>query len=277
MTRRFWTASLAGALSVGAWSAFAPVFAPAFADDPLPSAESILDRYVQVTGGKQAYENRKSEIATGTLEYAAQGVKGTITRYEAEPDKYFAVLDIPGIGKIEMGVTGGVAWENSAILGPRIKDGEEKRQAIREATMNATLNWRKLFPKVENVGIETVDGQECYKVVQTPAEGNPETTYFQKKSGLAVKTTIVAASQMGDVPVEVMVANYKNFGGVLAPAKVTQKAASQEFTITLDKVEVNVDIPVNRFALPPEVRALVDKSANKSPDKSTDKSKAAGK
>jgi len=24
--------------------------------DPLPSAESILDRYVQVTGGKQAYE-----------------------------------------------------------------------------------------------------------------------------------------------------------------------------------------------------------------------------
>ena len=31
--------------------------------DPLPSAESVLDRYVQVTGGKQAYQKRKSEAA----------------------------------------------------------------------------------------------------------------------------------------------------------------------------------------------------------------------
>ena len=41
--------------------------AAAFGADPLPSAESVLDRYVQVTGGKQAYEKRKTEIAHGTL------------------------------------------------------------------------------------------------------------------------------------------------------------------------------------------------------------------
>jgi len=54
-----------------------------FAADPLPSAESVLDRYVQVTGGKQAYAKRKSEIAHGTLVYTALGIKGTITRYAA--------------------------------------------------------------------------------------------------------------------------------------------------------------------------------------------------
>ena len=75
--------------------------------------------------------------------------------------------------------------------------------------------------------METVDGQECYKVVLTPAEGKPETMYFQKKSGLAVKTTTVAVSPMGEIPVEVLVANYKNFDGVLAPAKTTQKAAGR--------------------------------------------------
>ena len=48
-----------------------------FAADPLPSAESILDRYVQVTGGKQAYDKRKTEIAHGTVEYAALGIKGS--------------------------------------------------------------------------------------------------------------------------------------------------------------------------------------------------------
>jgi hypothetical protein len=147
--------------------------------DPLPSAESVLDRYVQVTGGKQAYEKRKTEIAHGTVEYAAIGVKGSLTRYAAEPDKYYASLDIEGLGKVETGVTGAIAWENSAILGPRVKTGVERAEAIREGNMNSTVNWRKLYPKVENAGIETVDGEQCYKVVMTPAEGRPMIGYYK--------------------------------------------------------------------------------------------------
>ena len=208
MNRRRLMTALAGVLLPG-------TLAPAFAADALPSAESVLDRYVEVTGGKPAYERRKSEIAHGTLEYPAQGVKGAITRWETDSDNYYATLDIPGIGKIEMGVTDGVAWENSAVMGPRVKKDQEKEQAIREASMNATLNWRKLFPKVELAGSEVVNGEECYKVVMTPATGHAEIMYFQKKSGLAVKTTTVASSPMGEIPVEVLVSDYKNFGGVL--------------------------------------------------------------
>ena len=72
--------------------------AAGFSADPLPSAESVLDRYVQVTGGRQAYEKRKTEISHGTLEYTSLGIKGSITRYAAEPDKYYAALDIEGLG-----------------------------------------------------------------------------------------------------------------------------------------------------------------------------------
>ena len=57
------------------------------ADDTLPKAETILDRYIEVTGGKAAYEKRKTEIATGTFEMAAMGVKGTITHYAASPTR----------------------------------------------------------------------------------------------------------------------------------------------------------------------------------------------
>ena len=31
-----------------------------------------------------------------------------------------------------MGVNGPIAWENSAILGPRVKTGVERAEAIRE-------------------------------------------------------------------------------------------------------------------------------------------------
>jgi len=231
--------------------------------DPLPSAESILDRYVQVTGGKQAYEKRKTEIAHGTVDFPALGIKGSMTRYAAQPDKYYYSVDIAAIGKMETGVNGPIAWENSAILGPRVKSGVERAEAIREGNMNATVNWRKLYPKTENAGIELIDGEECYKVIMTPDEGQPVIGYYQKKSGLQVKLSTVASTQMGDIPVEMIASDYKNFGGILEPAKVTQKAGPQEFTMTLDRVEVNPVIPAQTFALPAEVRALVDKAAAK--------------
>lgn len=234
-----------------------------FAADPLPSAESILDRYVQVTGGKQAYEKRRTEIAHGTVELPSLGIKGSMTRYAAQPDKYYYTVDIAAIGKMETGVNGPVAWENSAILGPRLKSGVERAEAIREGNMNATVNWRKLYPKVENQGIETIDGEECYKVVMTPAEGQPVIGYYQKKSGLQVKLTTVASTQMGDIPVEMIASDYRDFGGILEPAKVVQKAGPQEFTMTLDRVEVNPAIPPETFALPDEVRKLVDKAEAK--------------
>jgi hypothetical protein len=223
-----------------------------------PSAESILDRYVQVTGGKQAYAKRKAEIAHSTVGCFPR-IKGTMTRYAAEPDKYYTSMDIEA-REVEMGINGQVAWENSALLGPRVKTGIERAEAIREGTMNSTANWRKLYPKVVTQGIEMVDGEECYKVVMTPAEGQPMVGYYQKKSGLQVKLTSVASTQMGDIPVELIASEYKDFGGILEPAKVTQKTGPQEFSITLDSVEVNPAIPPGRFDLPPDVRKLVDKA-----------------
>jgi hypothetical protein len=250
MNRRVFLVFLAGA-------------AAGLAADPLPSAASILDRYVQVTGGRQAYEKRKTEISHGTLEYTAIGIRGSVTRYAAEPDKYYAILDIEGLGKIEMGVSGGVAWESTDLLGPRLKTGVERAEAIREGNLNSTVNWRKLYPKVENAGIEIIDGEECYKVVMTAAEGQPIIGYYQKKSGLQVKISTVATTQLGEIPVDLIASDYKNFGGILEPAKVTQKTGPQEFTITLDSVEVNPAIPPEKFALPDEVRKLVDKAAAK--------------
>jgi hypothetical protein len=237
--------------------------ATGFAASPLPSAESILDRYVQVTGGKQAYEKRKSEIAHGMVEFPALGIKGSVTRYAAQPDKYYYIVDIAAIGKMETGVNGSIAWENSAILGPRLKSGGELAEALREGNMNATVNWRKLYPKVENQGIELIDGEECFKVVMTPVEGQPVIGYYQKKSGLQVKLTTISTTQMGDIPVEMIASDYKNFGGILEPSKVTQKAGPQEFTMTLERVEVNPAIPPQTFALPDEVRKLVEKAEAK--------------
>ena len=152
------------------------------ADDALPKAETILDRFIEVTGGKAAYEKRKTEIATGTLELTAQGVKGCHHPLLGRPgQELFVARYRRRRARSNRAARRRVAWEKSAMTGPHLKSGEEKAQALREATFNAQLNWRKLYSKAETTGVETIDGEECYKVVLTPETGRPETTYYPEE------------------------------------------------------------------------------------------------
>jgi hypothetical protein len=93
----------------------------------------------------------------------------------------------------------------------------------------------------------------------TPNEGKPETRYFDKKSNLLVKLTMQLPSPMGEVPTETLLSDYKEQNGVTAPRKVHQKALGQEFLITINQVEYNVDMPKDRFDLPAEIKALAAK------------------
>lgn len=231
----------------------------ASADDALPKADTILDRFIEVTGGKAAYLKHHSEIMTGTMEVVGRGVKGTMTTYAAEPDKFYAVIELEGLGKSEQGSADGIVWEKSSVQGPRIKDGVEKAEGLEEATFNAPVYWRKMYSKAETAGLETVDGEECYKVVLTTNAGKPVTEYFSKKSGLVVKRSRTAVTQMGEIPVEFAVADYKDFGGVLSPTKMTQKFAGAEILFTIQSVKTNAEIPPDRFALPDDVKALLKK------------------
>ena len=162
----------------------------------LPDAATILDRYVEVTGGHAAYEMHRTEILTGVIEFPAQGLKGKLARYVA-PDQEYSSVDLEGIGSIEAGISGGVAWEKSVLLGPRIKEGEEKDQAIRDAYFDAPIYWRQIYSKASTAGIKNINGEDCYEVVLTPATGKPERQFYSQKTGLLVRTTAVAAQPDG--------------------------------------------------------------------------------
>jgi len=230
------------------------------ADDTLPKADTILDHFVEVTGGKAAFEKHHTEIVHGNLEFVGRGLKGTIAIYQAVPNKNRAVIELEGIGKIESGSDGEVAWENNAMQGPRVKQGVERADAFRDATFNAALYWRKLYTKAETTGVETVGGHECYKVVLTPLEGNPTAHFYDKKSGFLIKTAAKRVTQMGEIEAETLVDDYRPEGDIVTAHKLTNKFAGQEIQITVEKVEFNAEIGKDRFDMPDEVKALQKKA-----------------
>lgn len=229
----------------------------AMAADDLPKAETILDKSVEVTGGKAAYQKIHSEIETGTM--TISGMSGTATTYKAEPDKTVTEIVFQGLGAMKEGSNGKVAWSNSAMQGPRVKDGEEKEVALLMAKFDGESNWRNLFTKVETVGIESVNGKDCYKLMLTPKAGKPMTRFYDKESGLLLKSIMTATTAMGEITVESTFEDYRKEGDILTAHKVGNKAMGQQFSITIDKVQYNAEIPASKFDLPDEVQALLSK------------------
>jgi hypothetical protein len=244
-------------IAVGAALAFS--LALAHAADDLPKAETILDKYVEVTGGKAAYQKLHTEITKGTMEMTAMGLKGTVTSYRAEPDKSYTEIELGAVGKMREGSDGKVFWSLSSMMGPHVKEGPEKAQAVIMGKMNAELNWRDLFTKAETTGVDTVDGKECYKVVLTPAEGAPVTECYDKQSNLMVKVTMTAQGPMGELAMDMFASDYRKEGDILMPHKMKQSVAGQQMTFTVDTVTLNPDIPKDKFDLPDEIKALVNK------------------
>ncbi|MGI8991232.1 MAG: DUF620 domain-containing protein [Bryobacteraceae bacterium] len=236
------------------------VFATAIhAEDALPKGESVLDKYIEATGGRAAYAKLHNSITKGTMEIVSQGIKGALTVYAAEPSKMYSIFEISGVGKFEEGSDGKVAWSLSAMQGARVKDGEERALALRSGNFNPQTKWKESYKSAECVGVETVDGKVCYKVAMTPLEGKPETHYFEKDSGLMVRQTGTLKTPMGEVPVDATIGDYRPESGVLMPHSLNQSVAGQQLKLTFTSVAFNTDISKDRFDLPPEIKALLAK------------------
>jgi hypothetical protein len=237
------------------------------ADAALPKAEAVFDRFIEVTGGKAAYEKLKNRVITATLEMPAMNLKMKMTSYQAgSPDRMYVLTEVPNMGSNEQGFNGEVAWDKSAMMGARIKEGGERAMFMRQATFNPELNWKKLYKEMKTLGIEDVEGKPAIKVEMTSHDGKTDVSFYDKESGLLVKLLTTFSGPAGDMQVESMVTDYKVVDGLKLAHKMKQKIGMQEVVSVFEKIEHNVDIPANKFDLPAEIKELLSKKGGAKPE-----------
>jgi hypothetical protein len=225
-----------------------PTRAQAPAD--LPKAETVLDQYIEATGGKAAYEKIKNRTSSGTIEIAGANIKGTINVTEAAPNRILVVTELGPIGKTTQGTDGKSAWTLSTFVGDRLLEGEEKDAVLLSAEFHKEVHWKEVYKKAECTGIEDVDGKPAYKVVLTPKTGKPIAQFFDKTSHLQVKEVMTQKSPMGEIDLETYYSDYKKVDGILMPFTLTQKVAGQQIEIKLTEIKQNVDLPADTFKRP---------------------------
>ncbi|HEX5042725.1 MAG TPA: hypothetical protein VFV75_07450 [Candidatus Polarisedimenticolaceae bacterium] len=246
------------------WSLSAPQAATP-APAPLPPAKQILDRYVEVTGGRAAYEKAKHRTLTGTFELKGMGMKGSLLLQQSAPDKMRTQIELPGVGTIVKGTDGVSAWEVNAVTGPRLLEGAEKAEALLEAAFDADLHPERTYSRMETVRVESLDGKPAYVVELTPRSGGaPRVSYYDKESGRLLKFTATASTAMGEVRAESTLDDYRPEGGILVPHRVTLAAMGMEQVLTFETISTE-PVAASVYAMPAEVKALEKPAAAETP------------
>ncbi len=232
------------------------------AGDKTPDAESILEKYIEVIGGRDALKKVNTKVTETTMIQAGKKNEIKTTTFMARPDKVYAVSEFQAMGmtaKSEAGTDGNVVWE-MLPLKKRVLDGVEKERRLMDYAFDGALaDWKKFYKEIKVIGEEAVDGKPCFKVAMTPMdqEGSDMVYYFDKNTYLLEKVSREVIVMGETKKAELYFSDYKKAEALLIPYTVKRVGEDgKEFIITINSIKTNVDIPDSKFQLPEKIQKI---------------------
>ena len=217
----------------------------------LAAAHAIIDKFIEASGGKEALEKIKTRKMTAVMNMTAQGISAEMTTHQKKPNKMMVMVSIPGVMESKQIFDGKKAWSTDSIQGDRMLEGAELTQLAREADIARELRLKKLYPKMEVLPDEAVDGKSCKVIKATSTTGEEETWYFDAKSGLLnALSQSVATGPGGKMNMKMKMSDYKKIDGVQFPFKTVAVNPAMTMEIIIKEVEHNMTLPDSMFKIP---------------------------
>ncbi len=234
-----------------------PKFAAVAFEGAKPSAQELLARHIAVTGGEKAWQAKTMISSKGAIEIPAAGLKGAMDMQAMAPDSIAMVMDIPGMGQSRTGFDGTTGWSIDPMRGPSIMDAKQISDLKRDGNFRRDLELMHNAGNAEVLGLVEFETRPCWQVkIATSVPGaTPSNNFYDKETGLMAGMTLMAATPMGEIPVTLLTAEYKDFGDVKLPVRTTTKVMGQMQVMTIDSVTWE-GVSAKAFELPPEIAAM---------------------
>ena len=216
----------------------------------LPSADQVIDKYVQAIGGKAAFEKLTSRVCKGTLEMEQLPGPAAEEIYLKAPNKQYMVTDLSSYGQARRGFNGVVGWEDNPQNGMRDITGPELAAMKRDADFYMPIKLRELYPIMAVKGKESVNGHDTYVVEATASDGAAETMYFDAGSGLLVRTVREAEGPNGNATMDITLDDYREVDGIKLAFVMHFSLGDFNFVIKLSEVKHNLPIDDAKFDKP---------------------------
>ena len=230
----------------------------------LPEAKDVIAKAVKATGGADNLKAIKSRTMKGKMYIKQAGISGDLNTVTGADGKFFAEIKLGGIGQELMGGDGETYWSKSAFTGVRVIEGSERAQYEEENDFTAVLHPEKYYKSMKVTGVEKVGEEDCFRVEKIKIDGDKKTDFYSVETGLLRKSLVPAVTPLGKINVEALFDDYRKVGEFTLSFKSTQKLpGNMTQEVTLEEIELDVEIPEEMFALPEEIQKLKAKQAEK--------------
>jgi len=218
-----------------------------------PSADQVLDKYLQALGGAQRVASFTSFVAKGSYLGFDDAEKRTLEMAAKAPAQRTTVIRSPA-GVTTTTFDGRAAW----IAGPETERPLPLMSVTGQELDGVKLETELLFPSrikqaLSNwrVGARVViNDREVQPVQGATAQGGTATLCFDVESGLLVRLVRFTESPVGRVVTQTDYSDYRDVSGIKMPFRWTVAWLDGRSTFELTEVQPNVPVDAARFAKP---------------------------
>lgn len=213
----------------------------------LPSADQLVQKYVQALGGATPIEKLSSRHEKGTMNLFGREVGVEI--FDKSPDKRISITHLPD-GDSLTALDGREGWLSAPHRPVREMPAGEAEGARVDADLQMPLHLQQAFGDLKPARPEKIGDHETYQLTGERGGRPTGRLYFDQQSGLLVRMIRYSDSPLGLNPLRIDYDDYRLVDGVQVPFRWTVARPAGQFTIQASSVEQNIPIDDSKFAKP---------------------------
>ena len=218
------------------------------AKDALPEGRALLAKFRALSVLDPKAASIRNAIVTSTYAVDAQGISGTIVIAYARPGKVCSIAEMKDIGRIEQCYDGKIGWESNPLSGSRrLSDAEISQLQDSDDNVLTVTEIESRYRKAETLARTTFAGKDAYEVRLVTTSGQESTAYFDAATGLLIGSKATVASELGSIPAEITLSDYKAFGPLRLPATSSQSLMGGVVKATSSIVSIEYDVAPDRL------------------------------
>ena len=241
----------------------------------LPAPSSILDKYIEASGGAQRLAGLTSFVAKGTsVGFGGFGGGGDVEIDAKVPDQRATIILFKaetGRGDQIRSYNGRTGWVRTPlnVLGEFQLSGGDLDGARFDAQLSFPGQIKQILTNLKTgppTSIMDLPGpssqtslqqdlalgqsHECDVVQGTGPRGLLVTLYFDRQNGLLLRELRYGNSPIGRVPTQIDYGNYRDVNGIKLPFRITYAWLDGRDSIELTDIKTNVPIDEAKFGRP---------------------------
>jgi hypothetical protein len=217
------------------------------AEKPLPGAEEILLKFVNATGGREAWSKFTTRWLKGIYQTEDAETFAAIEVFSKSPNKAFTKITFPNGLTIREVCDGKSAWLEDPRGGIHELTGAALESRIEESSFSNRANIMREIGRARVLGTGRVGAHTVYIVEFSEEKKLTSTLYFDTESGLAVRSDDTLHRSDGDYTVETYLDDYRPVDGAYFPFRMRHVEKGNVFTIKVTQIKNNPPIDDTMF------------------------------